>query len=58
MFWVDFARAFIYPEEGPAVVSYPTICACLLPLFSQPEGVDKEEKTAHLVPSAPTAPVR
>jgi hypothetical protein len=56
-FWVDLARAFIYLEEGLAVVLYPAICACLLPLFLQPEGVDREEKTAHLVPSAPTVPV-
>jgi hypothetical protein len=39
MFWVDFARAFIYPEEGPAVVLYPAICACLLFLFPQPKRV-------------------
>jgi hypothetical protein len=57
-FWVDLARAFIYPEEGPAVVLYPAICACLLLLFSQPMRIDREEKTAHLIPSTSTAPTR
>jgi hypothetical protein len=52
---VDLARAFIYPEEGPAVVLYPIICTCLLLLFSQPKRVDREVKTAHLIPSASTA---
>jgi hypothetical protein len=37
------------------VVFYPAICACLLLLFSQPKRVDREEKTAHLIPSASTA---
>jgi hypothetical protein len=57
-FWVDFARAFIYLEEGPAVVLYPTICVCLLLLFSQPKRVNREEKTVHLIPSASTASAR
>jgi hypothetical protein len=57
-FWVDFARAFIYPEEGPTVVLYPAICACLLLLSSQPKRVDREQKTTHLIPSASTALAR
>jgi hypothetical protein len=57
-FWVDLARAFIYLEEGPVVVLCPTICACLLLLFSQPKRVDREEKTTHLTPSASTASAR
>jgi hypothetical protein len=40
------------------VVLYPAICACLLLLFSQLKRVDGEEKTAHLIPSASTAPAR
>jgi hypothetical protein len=55
---VDLARAFIYPEEGPATVLYPTICACLLLWFPQPERKAREEKIAHLIPSASTASVR
>jgi hypothetical protein len=58
MFWVDLAQAFIYPEEGPTVVLYPAICACLLLLFPQPKRVAKEEKTVHLIPSASTTSVR
>jgi hypothetical protein len=34
---VDPVRAFIYPEEGPVLVLYPAICACLLLLFPQPK---------------------
>jgi hypothetical protein len=34
---MDLARAFIDPEEGPAVVLYSAICACLLLWFSQPK---------------------
>jgi hypothetical protein len=55
---VDFARAFIYPEGGPAVVLYPSICACLLLLPLRPKKVDREEKTAHLIPFASTALAR
>jgi hypothetical protein len=54
-FWVDFAWAFIFLEEGLAVLLYPAICACLPLLLSQPE---REEKIAHLVPSASTASAR
>jgi hypothetical protein len=57
-FWVDFVRAFIYLEEGPTVVLYPAICACLLLWFPQPKRIAREEKTAHLIPFASTASVR
>jgi hypothetical protein len=52
---VDLARAFIYPEEGPVVVLYPVYCTCLLLLFLQPKRVDREVKTAQLIPSVSTA---
>jgi hypothetical protein len=55
---VDLARAFIYPEEGPVVVLYPAICACLLLWFPQPKRIAREEKIAHLIPSASTTSVR
>jgi hypothetical protein len=55
---VDLARAFIYPEEGPAVVLYPAICACLLLWFPQPKRISREEKIAHLIPFASTTSVR
>jgi hypothetical protein len=54
MFWVDLARAFIYLEEGPVMVLYPAICACLLLLFLQPKRVVREKKTVHLISSAST----
>jgi hypothetical protein len=44
---VDLAQTFIYPEEGPVVVLYPTICACLLLLFPQPKRVDRENRAPH-----------
>jgi hypothetical protein len=49
---MDLARAFIYPEEGPAVVLYSAICACLLLWFPQPKRIAREKKTAHLFRSA------
>jgi hypothetical protein len=51
---MDLAQAFIYPEEGSAVVLYSAICACLLLWFLQPKRIAREKKTAHLVPSAST----
>jgi hypothetical protein len=55
---VDLAWAFIYPEEGPTAVLYPAICAFLLLWFPQPKRIAREEKTAHLIPSASTTSVR
>jgi hypothetical protein len=52
---MDLARAFIYPEEGPTVVLYSAICACLLLWFPQPKRIAREKKTAHLIPSAFTS---
>jgi hypothetical protein len=46
-FWVDLARAFIYPKGGPVVVLYPAICACFLLLFPQPKRVDRENRAPH-----------
>jgi hypothetical protein len=58
MSWVDFARAFIYLEEGPTVVLYPAICACLPLLLSQPERVDIEKKKLRtLSPPLPPLPL-
>jgi hypothetical protein len=51
---MDLAWAFIYPEEGLAVVLYSAICACLLLWFLQPKRIAREKKTTHLVPSAST----
>jgi hypothetical protein len=46
---MDLARAFIYPEEGPAVVLYSAICACLQLWFPQPKRIAREKKTVHLL---------
>jgi hypothetical protein len=51
---MDLAQAFIYPEEGPAVVLYSVVCACLLLWFPQAKRIAREKKTAHLVLSAST----
>jgi hypothetical protein len=48
----------MYPEEGPAVVLYPAVCARLLLWFPQPKRKAREEKTVHLIPSASTASAR
>jgi hypothetical protein len=55
---VDLARAFIYSEEGPVVVLYPAIWACLLLWSLQPKRVAREKETTHLIPSASTTSVR
>ena len=41
---MDLARAFIYPEEGLAVVLYSAICACLLLWFPQPKRIAREKE--------------
>jgi hypothetical protein len=46
-----FCPGLYIPRRGPTVVLYPAICACLLLLSSQPKKVDREEKTAQLIPS-------
>jgi hypothetical protein len=40
------------------VVLYLAICACLLLWFPQPKRIAREEKIAHLIPSASTTSVR
>jgi hypothetical protein len=65
-FHKGFGRSFGWISPGPLYTRkrgqrwffYPAICAFLLLLFSQPKRVDREEKTAHLIPSASTAPAR
>jgi hypothetical protein len=53
-----FRPGLYIPGRGAGSGSLPAICACLLLLFSQPKRVDREEKTAHLIPSASTASAR
>jgi hypothetical protein len=53
-----FRRAFIFLGEGPAVVLYPTTCACLPLLLSQPERVDGEKsKSCTSSPPLPLLPL-